>query len=147
MRNIRKCSFWVILTQGNKSKHKIKGFTHKLKAFTPVFEKLLFPFIYLLVWNFTKSKSKNKRKETVRKVRNLYNSAMYTLRSWTSSFRMQSHIFWRMMKLESRVDPWDSNNWTLEPSTKIVERMHMNLLSPIKFQIHHTLTYFCFTKS
>ena len=61
--------------QGNKSKHKIKGFTHKLKAFThklkaftPVFEKLLFPFIYLLVWKITKSKSKNKRKETVRKM-------------------------------------------------------------------------------
>ena len=45
----------------------IKGFTLKIKAFTQVFKKLLFPFIYLLVWIFSKTKSKSKRKETVRK--------------------------------------------------------------------------------
>ena len=51
------------------NKKEIKGFTHKIKAFTQVFKKLLFPFIYLLVWIFSKTKSKNKRKETVRYVR------------------------------------------------------------------------------
>ena len=53
-------------TLGYQIKQKIKGFTHKIRALTQVFKKLLFPFICLLVWNFTKSKSENKRKETVR---------------------------------------------------------------------------------
>ena len=52
-----------------KIKKEIKGFTHKIKAFTQVFKKLLFPFIYLLVWVFSKTKSKSKRKETVRRKR------------------------------------------------------------------------------
>ena len=50
-------------------KAKIKGFTHKIKALTQVFKKLLFPFICLLVWIFSKTKSKSKRKETVRKTK------------------------------------------------------------------------------
>ena len=44
----------------------IKGFTRKIKDFTQGFKKLLFPFICLLVWIFSKTKSKGKRKETVR---------------------------------------------------------------------------------
>ena len=46
----------------------IKGFTLKLKAFTQVLKKLLFPFICLLVWIFSKTKSKSKSKETVREL-------------------------------------------------------------------------------
>ena len=48
------------------TKKRNKRFSLKIKAFTQVFKKLLFPFIYLLVWIFSKTKSKNKRKETVR---------------------------------------------------------------------------------
>ena len=51
---------------GYQIKQEIKGFTHKIKAFTQVFKKILFPFISLLVWIFSKTKSKSKRKETVR---------------------------------------------------------------------------------
>ena len=52
--------------------HKIKAFTHKTKAFTQVLKKLLFPFICLLVWVFSKTKSKRKRKETVRILLHLF---------------------------------------------------------------------------